>query len=126
MALFQPSPGSSAAGAEGAPRPRGKVSGYEAVRASRDFWTIQRRFGSFVVPACLLLLAWYFLFVVVAVFAPGFMRIGVFGAVNIGICFGVAQFASTFALAVGYRRWAQRRLDPLTDRLRGRLERGRY
>lgn len=126
MALFQPSRGSTAGGTEARPPARGKTSGYEAVRASRDFWTIKRRFGSFVVPACLLLLTWYFLFVVVAVFAPGFMRIDVFGAVNIGICFGVAQFVSTFALAVVYRRWAQRRLDPLTDKLRNRLERGRY
>ena len=105
---------------------RRQPSGYEAVRASRDFWTIQRRFRSFVVPACALLLAWYFLFVIVAVFAPGLMRASVFGAVNVGLCFGALQFASTFALAVGYRRWASQRLDPLTDRLRTRLEAGRY
>jgi uncharacterized membrane protein (DUF485 family) len=132
MALFQPSRG-SASGTETtqnayiAQQPvRSRASGYEAVRASRDFWTIRRRFGSFVVPACALLLSWYFLFVIVAVFAPGFMRISVFGAVNVGLCFGALQFVSTFALALGYRRWAQRRLDPLTDRLRQRLEAGRY
>lgn len=125
MALFQPSRG-NASGTETTQPARGRASGYEAVRASRDFWTIQRRFGSFVVPACALLLAWYFLFVIVAVFAPGFMRASVFGAVNVGLCFGVLQFVSTFAIAMGYRRWAQHRLDPLTDRLRDRLERGRY
>jgi uncharacterized membrane protein (DUF485 family) len=125
MALFQPSRG-NASGTEATQPARSRASGYEAVRASRDFWTIQRRFGSFVVPACALLLAWYFLFVIVAVFAPGFMRASVFGAVNVGLCFGVLQFASTFAIAIGYRRWAQHRLDPLTDRLRDRLERGRY
>jgi uncharacterized membrane protein (DUF485 family) len=143
MALFQPARGS--AGGTGGARParpvpaarpaqpaqpaqpaRGRASGYEAVRASRDFWTIRRRLGSFIVPACAFLLGWYFLFVIVAVFAPGFMRVSVFGDVNVGLCFGVLQFASTFALAVGYRRWAQRRLDPLTDRLRSRLEGGRY
>ena len=32
----------------------------------------------------------------------------------------------TERIAIGYRRWAQRRLDPLTDRLRHRLEKGRY
>ena len=41
-----------------------------------------------------------------AVFAPGFMRIRVFGDVNVGLCFGVLEFASTFAIAVGYHRWA--------------------
>ena len=102
MALFQPAR-PDAAGKEAAQSARGRGSGYEAVSASRDFWTIKRRFGSFVVPACALLLAWYFLFVIVAVFAPGFMRISVFGAVNVGLCFGALQFASTFAIAIGYR-----------------------
>lgn len=125
MAFFQPSRG-SASGTGATPPARDRPSGYEAVRASRDFWTIKRRFGSFALPACGLFIGWYLLFVIVAVFAPGFMRIDVFGAINIGLCFGVLQFASTFALAVGYRRWAQRRLDPLTDRLRHRLEGGRY
>jgi hypothetical protein len=56
MALFQPARG-SASGTEATQSARGsaqsvrsRASGYEAVRASRDFWTIQRRFGSFVVP----------------------------------------------------------------------------
>jgi uncharacterized membrane protein (DUF485 family) len=125
MALFQPAR-RSAVGTE-APQPaRSRASGYEAVRASRDFWTIQRRFGSFVVPTCALLLAWYFLFVIISVFAPGFMRISVFGAVNVGLCFGALQFASTFAIAIGYQRWAKHRLDPLTERLRQRIEGGRY
>jgi uncharacterized membrane protein (DUF485 family) len=137
MALFQPARGG--AGGTGAPPPatpvqpvqtagpaRSRASGYEAVRASRDFWTIRRRLGSFIVPACVFLLGWYFLFVILAVFAPGFMRVSVFGDVNVGLCLGLLQFASTFAIALGYRRWARRRLDPLTDRLRQRLEGGRY
>jgi uncharacterized membrane protein (DUF485 family) len=99
--------------------------GYEAVRASRDFWTLRRRFGSFVMPACVLFIFWYFLFVVIAVFAPGFMRISVYGDVNVGLCFGVLQFVSTFAIAASYRHWAKRRLDPLSCRLRQRLEQGR-
>jgi uncharacterized membrane protein (DUF485 family) len=103
---------------------RGNASGYEAVRASRDFWTIGRRLGAFVGPACALFIVWYFLFVILAVFAPGFMRIGVFGDVNVGLCFGVLQFASTFAIAGSYRLWAGRRLDPLAERLRHRLEGG--
>ena len=126
MALFQPNHGR--AGSTAAPAPpsgRESASGYEAVRASRDFWTLKRRFGSFVVPACILFITWYFLFVIIAVFAPGFMQISVFGDVNVGLCIGAAQFASTFAIALSYRRWAQRKLDPLSDRMRQRLEGGR-
>jgi uncharacterized membrane protein (DUF485 family) len=103
---------------------RTSAIGYEAVRASRDFWTIRRRYGSFVRPVCALFIIWYFLFVIIAVFAPGFMRISVFGDVNVGLCFGVLQFVSTFVIAMSYRRWARRRLDPLSDRLRHRLEGG--
>jgi len=73
----------------------------------------------------MLFIVWYFLFVIIAVFAPGFMRVSVFGDVNVGLCFGVLQFASTFAIAASYRRWARHRLDPLADRLRHRLEGGR-
>ena len=123
MTIFQPLRGD--ASSTTAPQAgRGNASGYEAVRASRDFWTIRRRFGSFVGPACTLFIVWYFLFVIVAVFAPGFMRISVLGDVNVAMCFGLLQFASTFAIAVGYRLWARRRLDPLADRLRQRLEGG--
>jgi uncharacterized membrane protein (DUF485 family) len=128
MALFQPARGNSTGtqATQATRSARGGASGYEAVRASRDFWTIRRRFESFIVPACVAFLVWYFLFVIVAVFAPGFMRVSVFGSINVGLCFGVLQFVSTFAIALSYRRWAQRRLDPLSDRLRQRLEGGRY
>lgn len=128
MALFQPSRG----GTSGTAPPQAShgtaghrtVSGYEAVRASRDFGTIRRRFGSFVGPVCALFIVWYLLFVIIAVFAPGFMRISVFGDVNVALCFGFLQFASTFAIAAAYRQWARRRLDPLADKLRHRLEEG--
>jgi uncharacterized membrane protein (DUF485 family) len=138
MSLFQPSRGNASSTASYQSPPWGEIStgalpqqpnrtsaiGYEAVRASRDFWTIQRRYGSFVRPVCTLFIIWYFLFVIIAVFAPGFMRISVFGDVNVGLCFGVLQFVSTFVIAMSYRRWARRRLDPLSDRLRHRLEGG--
>jgi uncharacterized membrane protein (DUF485 family) len=123
MALFQPSRGIEGSTVP-APPARGTASGYEAVRASRDFWTLRRRFGSFVGPACTLFISWYFLYVILAVFAPGFMRLSVFGDINVGLCFGALQFVSTFTIAVCYRRWAHRRLDPLSDRLRHRLESG--
>ena len=143
MSLFQPSRGTAGGTADSYQSPpwsdappwnvggtalsqpgRTSAIGYEAVRASRDFWTIQRRYGSFVRPVCTLFIIWYFLFVMIAVFAPGFMRISVFGDVNVGLCFGVLQFVSTFVIAMSYRRWARRRLDPLSDRLRHRIEGG--
>ena len=104
---------------------RGNASGYEVVHASREFRTLRRHLGSFAGPAIALFLGWYFLYVIIAAFAPGFMRITVAGEVNVGLCFGVLQFASTFLIAVIYRRWARQRLDPQSERLRHRLETGR-
>jgi uncharacterized membrane protein (DUF485 family) len=141
VALFQPARRDNSSGTDTAGIPQAHVpqaqfpqsqparhgaTGYEAIYASRDFWTIRRRSTSFIVPACVTFLAWYFLFVIVAVFAPGFMRIRMFGEVNVGLCFGVLQFTSTFTIAVWYRYWAQHRLDPPSERLRRRLEGGRY
>jgi uncharacterized membrane protein (DUF485 family) len=124
MTLFQPRRGDTSSAA--APKiDRRAASGYEVVRASRDFWTIRRRFGSFIGPACTLFIVWYFLFVILSVFAPGFMKISVFGNLRVGLCIALLQFVSTFAIAAAYRRWARRRLDPLADRLRHRLEGGR-
>jgi uncharacterized membrane protein (DUF485 family) len=104
---------------------RGSGSGYEAIHRSREFKTLRRRFASLVVPVTALFLIWYFLYVLVAVFAPGFMRIRVFGEVNVGLCFGLLQFVSTFWIAAAYNRWARRSLDPAASRMRQRLDAGR-
>lgn len=62
MSLFQPSRGTAGSTAAVPQQPsRTSAIGYEAVRASRDFWTIQRRYGPFVRPVCTLFVAWHFL-----------------------------------------------------------------
>jgi uncharacterized membrane protein (DUF485 family) len=48
-----------------------------------------------------------------------------YGDVNIGPCFGVLEFVSTFAITLEYNRWARRKLDPLAGQLRQRLDSGR-
>ena len=53
------------------------------------------------------------------------MRLKVAGEVNVGLCFGALQFATAFVITAAYRRWARKNLDPLSDRLRQRLETGR-
>jgi uncharacterized membrane protein (DUF485 family) len=103
----------------------GRVSAYEVVHASREFRSLRRHFAEFVVPAIVLFLAWYFLFVICAAFAPGFMRVRVLGEVNVGLCFGILQFASTFIVTICYLRWGRRKFDAQSERLRLRLEGGR-
>lgn len=102
-----------------------RASAYEVVHASREFQGLRRHFGAFTVPATGFFLGWYFLYVICAAFAPGFMKIQVFGDVNVGICFGIAQFVLTFGVTIAYLRWGRRKFDPAATRLRNRLEQGR-
>lgn len=102
-----------------------RASAYEVVHASREFRGLRRHFGSFVVPAIGVFLGWYFLYVICAAFAPGFMKVQVVGDINVGICFGISQFVLTFAVTVAYLRWGRRKFDIQATRLRTRLEQGR-
>lgn len=102
-----------------------RVSAYEVVHASREFQSLRRHFGSFVMPATVAFLGWYFLYVICAAFAPGFMKTQVVGEVNVGLCFGILQFISTFVVTISYLRWGRRRFDAQSTRLRLRLEQGR-
>jgi uncharacterized membrane protein (DUF485 family) len=82
---------------------------------------VHRRFRRFALPVVLGVLGWYFAYVVLAAFAPGLMARPVFGVVNIGLCLGVAQIATTLAVTSLYLWRAHTRLDPLVDRLKDRL-----
>jgi uncharacterized membrane protein (DUF485 family) len=94
------------------------------VQASEEFTELRRRFRRFVFPMTALFLVWYFMYVLAAAFAPGFMSTKVIGNINIGLIFGLLQFASTFAITMTYARWADRQFDPTAERLREHMERG--
>jgi len=104
-------------------RPSGGTS-YEEVQASPEFAELRRRFRRFVFPVTALFLGWYFLYVVLAAYAPDFMSTQVVGKINIGLILGLLQFVSTFAITMTYRRWADREFDPTADRLREQIETG--
>ena len=87
------------------------------VQNSEEFADLRRRFRSFVFPMTALFLAWYFLYVLLAVFAHGFMAHRLVGNVNVGLVFGLLQFVSTFAITMIYRRWADREFDPRAEAL---------
>jgi uncharacterized membrane protein (DUF485 family) len=99
-------------------------SAYEQVQASTEFVELRRRFRRFVFPMTALFLAWYFLYVLLAAYAPGFMSTKVFGNINVGLLFGLGQFVSTFAITMIYARWADKEFDPTAERLREQLESG--
>ena len=78
------------------PSPPPEARDWEAVQSSPEFQDLRHRLRSFVFPVTGLFLAWYLLFVL--------------------------QFVSTFAIAIWYTRFANRRLDPLSGQLRHEIE----
>ncbi len=98
---------------------------YMQMQRTEEFGDLRRRFRRFVFPMTALFLAWYFLYVLLAAFAPDFMSQKVWGEINVGLLFGFGQFISTFAITVLYVRWADREFDPRAEALHDRLEGGR-
>lgn len=95
---------------------------YVALQQTPEFQELRRKFRSFVFPMTALFLVWYFVYVLLSIFAPGFMGTKVFGNINIGLIFGLGQFVSTFVITFLYSRWAGRELDPRADELGARLD----
>jgi uncharacterized membrane protein (DUF485 family) len=95
---------------------------YVALQRSPEFGELRSRFRRFVFPMTALFLAWYFLYVLLAAYAPDFMSTKVFGNVNVGLLFGLGQFVSTFVITILYVRWADREFDPRAEALHQRLE----
>ncbi|WP_237188584.1 DUF485 domain-containing protein [Rothia nasimurium] len=99
---------------------------FRAAQVSDDFKELRTTHRSFVFPMTLAFLVWYLLYVVLAVYAPGFMATKVLGDVNVGIIFGLLQFVTTFTITGWYVAFANRKLDPRAEGLRTAIESGAY
>lgn len=86
------------------------------------FRELRGRLLRFVIPASAGFLGWYLLYVLMSAYARGFMSTKVVGDANVALIFGLMQFVTTFGIAMLYSRHADRRLDPVADRLRKELE----
>ena len=97
---------------------------YVTVDQSEEFQDLRRRFRRFVLPVTGGALLWYFLYVLLAAYAPGFMGREVIGNINIGLILGLLQFVTTFVITAIYIRYAERTLDPASARIRQHMEQG--
>ena len=95
---------------------------YSEIQQTDEFQDLRRTLRRFVFPATVVFLGWYLLYVLMTVYARGFMSRTVFGNVNVAYVFGLLQFVSTFVIAYVYSRFAESRLDPKADRIRARAE----
>ena len=97
---------------------------YDQLRATPEFTELRRRYAVFVVPATLVFIVWYFLYVVLSNWAPGFMGTQVVGNINVALIFGLLQFVTTFGIAWLYARYMTRAVDPLARDLEARFNGG--
>jgi len=97
---------------------------WEGVQDSPEFGRLRHAVRGFVFPMTVAFLVWYFLYVLLADYAHGFMSTKVFGNITWGLILGLLQFVSTFLIALWYSRYANKRMDPLADELRAEIEGG--
>jgi uncharacterized membrane protein (DUF485 family) len=97
---------------------------YLDVERSPDFAALRKALRNFVFPMTVAFFLWYALYVILSAYARDFMGTKIVGNINVALIFGLLQFVSTFLIAWIYARYADRKLDPLADRLRAHLEGG--
>jgi uncharacterized membrane protein (DUF485 family) len=97
---------------------------YLEAQESPDFQDLRRRYRAWVLPVTAGALAWYFLYVALGAYAPGFMGRPVLGNINVGLIAGLLQFVTTFGITALYIRFAERTLDPVSTRIREKFEEG--
>lgn len=95
---------------------------YVAVEESPRFTELKKRQREFVFPLAVAFLVWYFAYVLLSSFARDFMSQRVWGDITVGLLFGLGQFVTTFAITMAYVWYANRKLDPIAEGIRGDLE----
>jgi uncharacterized membrane protein (DUF485 family) len=90
---------------------------WASVERSPEFRELVRKKRSFVVPATIFFLAWYFGFIILAGYAPDFMgREFLTDGLTVGYVLALSQFVMTWALGAWYLRKADREFDPLAEK----------
>lgn len=96
----------------------------DEIYESPEFAELRSRFRRLVFPLVGAFLAWYALYVLTATYAHDFMAEEVVGNINVGLVFGLLQFASTFGIAYFYAKRAATAIDGRAAALKARLEGG--
>jgi uncharacterized membrane protein (DUF485 family) len=90
---------------------------WEAAERSPEFRKLVSKRRAFVVPATAFFLAWYFGFIVLAGYAPGFMgETFITEGLTVGYALALSQFVMTWGLAAWYLRRSTRVFDPLAEK----------
>jgi uncharacterized membrane protein (DUF485 family) len=84
---------------------------------SPEFKELERSRRSFVLPATIFFVCWYFGFIILAGYAPDFMGESIYEGFTVGYLIALSQFIMVWVLAGLYLRRANRTFDPLAKRV---------
>ena len=87
-----------------------------AAEDSPEFKELLAKRRAFVLPASIFFFVWYFGFILLAGYAPGFMGTSLIGGFTLGYALALTQFVMTFVLGAMYLKRADRDFDPLSRR----------
>jgi uncharacterized membrane protein (DUF485 family) len=97
---------------------------YVETQGSAEFAGLRKTLRGFIFPMTVAFFIWYALYVVMSAYARDFMSIKLFGHINVALVFGLLQFVTTFLIAWLYERFSSRKIDPVAEEIRARLESG--
>lgn len=106
------------------PTPPSAGPDWTEIQDSAEFTELRRRLRGWVFPMTAAFLVWYLLYVLLSAYAHGFMNTKLFGNISVGLVFGLLQFVSTFVITSLYVRHANRKLDPVSEKIRHDIEGG--
>jgi uncharacterized membrane protein (DUF485 family) len=86
---------------------------WERAAHSPEFEELEHRRRSWVVPATIFFMVWYFGFIVLAGYASDFMGESIYEGFTVGYLIALSQFVMVWVLAGLYLRKANRDFDPL-------------
>jgi uncharacterized membrane protein (DUF485 family) len=89
---------------------------WEAAERSPEFQQLVSKRRSFVIPVLAFVFIWYFGFIALAGYAPGFMGESIYEGFTVGYAIALSQFVMTWLLGWLYLRKADRVFDPLAKR----------
>ncbi|WP_080796030.1 DUF485 domain-containing protein [Corynebacterium pacaense] len=92
------------------------------MQSSQEFGELRSKFRSFAFPMSVAFFVWYIAYVLIATFASDWMATPVFGSINIGVLFGLAQFVTTFLITYIYIVYANKNLEPRQAAIRKKME----
>lgn len=99
---------------------------WAAIRRDPRFRLLQRRKARFLAFLMLAALLWFFALPLGAAFHPGFFRLPVSGAVNVGILLALSEFVMVWLIAALYLRRANREFDRLAAAINAEIAARRF